>query len=624
MLRFPYRTSGGGEDEQDAPFRDPPVQPDLDPAYMGGHRTFSAPSTMGQTWIRADKIMIPGSIWTISSWPARGRRSRSIREHGMTTEPRGRLFLFLAVVVLSTLGACGDETRSVSGTGANPSPPANSPPAPGDTTAPTISNVSTTDVTSTSVRVTWTTNENATSVVNYGLTNSYGSSASDSSNVTSHSVVLSGLSANTTYHFRVSSADGANNMATSDDATFATGASAPPPSVAPITISGTFSHGALITLSGTGFGTKSPARPLVWATFEPGQGAGGNDRNPTSKGLFTSWSRFQSASSLSTARAPVNSSQALRMDMARDIGWPPDAPADFADTFGAQITLAPADAGVMYYRGKVYKDWDIEQICQQYGVCSINDKMWRTWREGANQPINFYSNWHHAGNGGRDGRVTTENSGDNSPCSMWSNLPYPFHQWNTEEWLYRRSSGENVSDGALRFSINNVVHADMLNCVNLTSADSIGPTDFGIYEDFANVPNISPRPMGWWTYFKDVYIDNTWARVLVGDAINPDDATQTEIQLPVTWSNTSITIEANRGAFDSFSGKYVFVYNAQNQLVGSAQIPAASGAGSLTIGNDTSTQRVALPTMALDLAMPSAGNSPAWLSRNGYSKPRYP
>ncbi len=262
------------------------------------------------------------------------------------------------------------------------------------------------------------------------------------------------------------------------------------------------------------------------------------------------------------------------MDMARDIGWPPDAPADFADSFGAQITLAPADAGVMYYRGKIYKDWDITQICQQYGVCSINDKMWRTWRSDGSQSnqaiINFYSNWHHSGS---DGRVTTENAGSNSPCAMWTNLPYPFHRWNTEEWLYRRSSSANVSDGVLRFAMNNTVHAEMLGCVNLTSSDTVGPTDFGIYEDFANVPNISPRPVGWWTYFKDVYIDNTWARVLIGDSNNPIYATQTEIQLPVTWSDTSITIEANRGEFANFSGKYVFVYNAQNQLVGSAQIP---------------------------------------------------
>ena len=35
-------------------------------------------------------------------------------------------------------------------------------------------------------------------------------------------------------------------------------------------ISGTFSSGQLITITGSDFGTKSPAAPLVWDTFESG------------------------------------------------------------------------------------------------------------------------------------------------------------------------------------------------------------------------------------------------------------------------------------------------------------------------------------------------------------------
>lgn len=130
--------------------------------------------------------------------------------------------LGLAAVVVTTLSACGGETSSVSGAGANPPPPTSPPPVPGDTTAPTISNVATTNVTSTSATITWTTDENSTSVVNYGLTNSYGASASSAANVTSHSVTFSNLSAGTTYHFRVSSTDAANNATTGVDETFTT------------------------------------------------------------------------------------------------------------------------------------------------------------------------------------------------------------------------------------------------------------------------------------------------------------------------------------------------------------------------------------------------------------------
>lgn len=94
-----------------------------------------------------------------------------------------------------------------------------------DTTAPTISEVAITNITATSATVIWSTTENSTSVVNYGLTNSYGSNASGASNVTSHSVSLSGLSPNTEYHYRVSSADAANNATTGGDDIFTTAVS---------------------------------------------------------------------------------------------------------------------------------------------------------------------------------------------------------------------------------------------------------------------------------------------------------------------------------------------------------------------------------------------------------------
>ncbi len=95
-----------------------------------------------------------------------------------------------------------------------------------DTTAPTISNIAAT-ATSSSITVTWTTNEPATSQVKYGTSTSYGMTTTlDTSLVTSHSVSISGLSASTTYHYQVLSKDAAANLGTSADKTVAT--SAPP------------------------------------------------------------------------------------------------------------------------------------------------------------------------------------------------------------------------------------------------------------------------------------------------------------------------------------------------------------------------------------------------------------
>jgi hypothetical protein len=88
-----------------------------------------------------------------------------------------------------------------------------------------VSGVATMDVTATAATVVWTTNEPGDSQVEYGVTTAYGSSTPlDAGLATSHVVALSGLSASTTYHFRVISRDSAGNRLISPDFAFTTGA----------------------------------------------------------------------------------------------------------------------------------------------------------------------------------------------------------------------------------------------------------------------------------------------------------------------------------------------------------------------------------------------------------------
>jgi hypothetical protein len=92
-----------------------------------------------------------------------------------------------------------------------------------DTTPPTISSVTASSITSSGATITWTTNENSDSQVEYGLTASYGSQTTlNTSMVVSHSQAISGLSASTLYHYRVKSKDAAGNQSNSIDYTFTT------------------------------------------------------------------------------------------------------------------------------------------------------------------------------------------------------------------------------------------------------------------------------------------------------------------------------------------------------------------------------------------------------------------
>jgi hypothetical protein len=94
-----------------------------------------------------------------------------------------------------------------------------------DTTAPTISGRTASNITGSSATIIWTTNEAATSRVEYGLTTGYGTStALDPTLVTAHSVTITGLAPSTTYNWRVRSMDAAGNETVSANSTFATAA----------------------------------------------------------------------------------------------------------------------------------------------------------------------------------------------------------------------------------------------------------------------------------------------------------------------------------------------------------------------------------------------------------------
>lgn len=92
-----------------------------------------------------------------------------------------------------------------------------------DETPPHISNIQTTHINATWAKITWETNEVASSMVEYGETAEYGNTANgDDALSINHEVILTNLTQNTTYHFRARSTDGSGNSTTSGDMEFTT------------------------------------------------------------------------------------------------------------------------------------------------------------------------------------------------------------------------------------------------------------------------------------------------------------------------------------------------------------------------------------------------------------------
>jgi len=68
--------------------------------------------------------------------------------------------------------------------------------------------------------------------------------------------------------------------------------------------------------------------------------------------------------------------------------------------------------------------------------------------------------------------------------------------------------------------------------------------------------------------FDDVFFDHTRARVEIGNAPTWTATTIREIQIPVSWSSTSITVQTNITAFAPGSTAYLFVVDASGAVSG--------------------------------------------------------
>lgn len=173
-----------------------------------------------------------------------------------------------------------------------------------DLTPPVITAITATNITSTGAVISWTTNEPATSQVEYGPNTNYGFfSPLNPTLMVSRSVSLSGLSAGTTYHYRVISRDAAGNISTSGDNTFTT---APPPTTTTTTTT-------IIITTTTNPSTTTTAPPpttstttLATTTTQP---------SPTTTGPSTTTTLLPTTSSTApttttTTRPPTTTTQA--------------------------------------------------------------------------------------------------------------------------------------------------------------------------------------------------------------------------------------------------------------------------------------------------------------------------
>lgn len=363
------------------------------------------------------------------------------------------------------------------------------------------------------------------------------------------------------------------------------------------TMTGTFSGDAndtsanVITISGSGFGTKSPAPPIVWATFENGAGTA-----PTVLGTKFGWNEFQHA--ISSQTSPYNGSNVLA-----------SSPTWINDSSAFAVRVDPAVGGGGY--GQTIFTRNVRRT--NFIGDRTNEKWWRYFDAlggGSSEDI-VTSNECSAGTW----RVTVEPQAADFYFTV--KPPAQDLEWHIEQHFLKTNSALNAADGVFRVykdsqtSVANGMQTD-------TTGNAADYSNGSLYIQADSANNLGTECDVFFateapTFFlDDIYVDKSWKRIYVATSSVLSTATVTEMMIPKTWAaDDTITAYFHQGRLPSGRG-WVFVCDGSSN-----NLTDCSAGKEFTIGAtaaDTSSPTI---TNVATSAVTSSGITVTWDTDEG-------
>jgi hypothetical protein len=298
-------------------------------------------------------------------------------------------------------------------------------------------------------------------------------------------------------------------------------------------VSGQIAHGATVTIVGSGFGSKPSGPPLKWDTFEGG----------TPGTNLQGWDVDPAIPQYSSAVVRPNSTRSARAAFVGGV---------YASNFGIKGRSLP----------RIYFDaWYYYDAVRPY---SRNHKLFRIHAN--TYSPNLYYNIYCAG-------VSASHLSQDGvdPRGMVAHVWIsPTADYFSRRWVhlqgYFQESSPNLDDGVAYLWIDGVKHVDLNRFITRnTSSSSWDTLWFGNYLSHDSEGSC-PAYGDAYTYWDDVYVDVTQARVEIGDASTYSSSRHREIQIPSEWSDTSIKVRLNRGSFQDLNGLYLYVVNANGNV----------------------------------------------------------
>jgi hypothetical protein len=333
--------------------------------------------------------------------------------------------------------------------------------------------------------------------------------------------------------------------------------------------SGTPGHGNTYTITGTGFGTKvSPvdgsSKPYYYWDFEDG-----TQNNVTS--LATGGVAALGDQNMTvTTENRGSSAKDLRSDA---VNW-----AQFTPYGGVVEADFTAPAGSAVRSGKVYKYEKRKSSISSYTHDNSGTAQFENWkfdRFWVATNGSGYPNAYNAQNadsastcsgGGQHPSPTVEAGSGSNYVKTSSAYRLPGSNWMAEERLLQYASANTIGDGLYRIRQDGQLNISRTDWKTDPSASfpAAGLRRWYTQDDPSNLGDCGGSTAAHDVWYDDIVFDwgdDSWARVMLGNASTLAACTTLEYQPASSWSSTSITIKQKFGELTSSTTKYIYVFD---------------------------------------------------------------
>ncbi|MGB3073225.1 MAG: hypothetical protein WBP40_03175 [Candidatus Moraniibacteriota bacterium] len=330
-------------------------------------------------------------------------------------------------------------------------------------------------------------------------------------------------------------------------------------------VTGVVSDGGAITISGSGFGVKPVAGPLVFDTFDSGtNGADIVGRPPTVTTLSAGGWTWDGVAVGGEEATPKYSSANQRSGSVASA---------LANMNGVQWNNSLT---VYSPQSEYFASWYV--YYDHYGgSISRNTKPWVMYGSVNNEP-HTYSGWGDLADSSL--RSSIADGGWSNPNEAYGGPATPdfYGKWLKLE-VYLKQSSPGVANGAYKVWVTEPGQTTSLSLnrdpVQTRSVSSVWSqfTFVGAYCDS------DPMDRKYRIYADDFYFDKTRARVEIGNAPTYSATTVREVQPATAWSATGVSVTVNRGSFADAATAYLYVIDSTG-AVNANGFPVTIGGGS--------------------------------------------